>query len=68
MRGAVHVDPINGQALQACNSVAHFIVEDFRAASWNGIQPSIAQAADRVVNSQPAVFGDGDDLRCRIAM
>ena len=38
VRGAMHVDPVLGQALQTGDLVADFIVEDFRAASGNGIQ------------------------------
>jgi hypothetical protein len=68
VRGAVHVDPVAGQAFQAGDFVADFVVENFRAAAGNGIEAGIAQAENRVANAEAAVFGDRDDLRRRIAM
>src|SRR5579859_384471 len=42
VRGAMHVDPIIGQALEASDLVADFVVENFRASAWNGIETGIA--------------------------
>ena len=62
------VEPVFGQALQARNFVANFIVENLGPATGNGIQTRIAQARNRVANRHAAVFGDGDDLRSGITM
>ena len=40
MRGAMHVEPICGQAFQAGNLVTHLVVENLRAAAGNRIQPA----------------------------
>ena len=68
VRGAVHVEPVFGQALQARNAVAHFVVENLRAAAGDGVKPGVAQAHDGVTNGEPAVLGDGDNFRSRIAV
>ena len=61
VRGAVHVEPVFGEALQASDPLADFVVENFRAAAGNGIEPGIAQTRDGVANTQGAVFRDGDE-------
>ena len=68
VRGAMHVEPVLGQALEPGDLVADFIVENFRAAAGNGIQSGIAQPRDGVANAQLAVFRDGNDFRRRIAV
>src|SRR5271156_4816927 len=66
--GAVNVDPVVGQALQAGDFVAHFVVENFGAAAGDGIESGIAQAENGVANAEAAVLGDGDDLRGGVAV
>ena len=58
----VDVDPVVGQALEAGDFVADFVVENFGAATGDGIESGIAQAENRVANAERAVLGDGDDL------
>ena len=52
VRGTMHVDPVFRQALQPRNLVADFVVENFRAAAGNGIESRIAQAQNRVANTE----------------
>src|SRR5271167_1444236 len=66
--GAVNVDPVVGQALQASNFVADFVVENFGTATGDGIESGIAQAENGVADAEAAVLGDGDDLRRGIAV
>src|SRR5271167_1798650 len=66
--GAMHVEPVIGQAFQARDLVAHFIVENFGAATGNGIESGIAQPPDRIFDAQAADLGDADDLRRREAV
>ena len=68
MRRSMDVKPIIGEALESCNTMANFIVEDLGASSRNGIQPRVAQSHDGVAYRQAAVFGDSNDLRSRKAM
>src|SRR5208337_1672856 len=68
MSGAVNVDPIAGEALEAGDFVADFVVENFGAAAGDGIESGIAQAENRVANAEATVFGDGNDLRRGIAV
>ena len=68
MGGAVNINPITGEALQASDFVADFVVENFGAAAWDGIEPGIAQAQNRVANAEAAVLSDGNNLGSRIAM
>ena len=56
VRGAMHVDPVFGQALQAGDLVADFVVENFRAAAGNGIEPGIAQAANGVAQVEMPLY------------
>ena len=46
VRGAVHVDPLLGAALQAADAVADVVVENLGAAAGNGIEAGVAQARD----------------------
>src|ERR1700722_2892435 len=66
--GAMNIDPVVGQAFEARNFVAHFIVENFGAAAGNGIEPSVAQAENCVANAEAAVLGDRDNLGSGVAM
>ena len=52
VRGAMNIEPIVGQALQARDLVAHFVVQNLRAAAGNGIKSGIAQALDRVFDAE----------------
>ncbi len=63
-----HVEPVVGQALQAGDAVADFVVENLGATAGDRIESGIAQLSDSVANGEAAVLGDGDDLRRRIAM
>src|SRR5271165_261487 len=65
---AMHIEPVVGQAFQAGDLVAHFVVEDLGAAAGNGIQTGIAQAAYGVLDAQAADLSDADNLRRREAV
>ena len=56
VRGAVHVDPVFGQALQAGDLVADFVIQNFRAAAGNGIESGIAQADDGVAQCSSSLY------------
>ena len=64
----MNIDPITREALQASDFVADFVVENFGAAAWDGIEPGIAQAENRIANAEAAVLSDGNNLGSRIAM
>ena len=49
--GAVDVDPVVGEALEAGDFVADFVVENFCAAAGDGIESGIAQAENRVADA-----------------
>ena len=66
--GAVNVDPVVGEAFEAGDFVADFVVENFGAAAGDGIESGIAQAENRVANAEAAVLGDGDDLGSGVAV
>src|SRR5882762_5896320 len=68
MSGAVHEQPVFSQTLQTCNLVANFVVKNFRAATGDRIQSSIAQADNRIAHAESAVFSDRQNLRRGIAM
>ena len=50
------------------DAVAHFVVQDLRAAAGDGVEAGIAQANDGVAQIQVAVFGDGQNFRRGEAM
>ena len=52
VRGAMHVEPVVGEALQARDLVAHFVVENFGAAAGDGVESGIAQALDGVFDAE----------------
>src|SRR5207302_1195952 len=68
VRRAVHADPVFGQALEAGDLVADFVVENLGAAAGDGIESGIAQAENGVPNAELAVFGDGDNLGGGVAV
>jgi hypothetical protein len=68
VRGAMHLQPIGGEAFQARDFVADFVVENFRAAAGNRIESGIAQARNRIAQAQIAVFGDRQNLRSGVAV
>src|ERR1039458_8505546 len=63
VRGAVHVDPFGGRALEPADAVADAIVQNLRAAAGDGIDTRVAQAGDGVAQTQAADFGDVGNLR-----
>ena len=68
VRRAVHADPVFGQAFQAGNLIAHLVIQNLRAATRNRIEPGIAQAHDRIPQTEVAVFRNRQNLRRRVAM
>src|SRR5882672_4598492 len=68
MSGAMHQQPIFGQAFKTSNLVANFVVENFCAAARDGIESRIAQSGNGVAHVEGAVFGDGENFRRGIAM
>ncbi len=68
VRGAVHLLPLVGGALQARDARANFVVEDFRAAAGNGVESGVAQARDGVAHGEAGNFGDAQNLRRRKAV
>jgi len=66
--GAMNVDPVGGEAFEARDFVADFVVENFGAAAGDGIESGVPQAENGVADAEVAVFGDGDDLRCGVAV
>jgi hypothetical protein len=63
MRGAMHVHPILGVALQTADAMAHGVIEDLGAAAGNGIETGIHEALDGVAKTQAADVGDVGDFR-----
>src|SRR6185437_12857382 len=61
--GAMHQNPFVGSSFEAGDALADIVVENFRAASGNGIESGIAQANDGVAHGEVAVFGDGQNFR-----
>ena len=68
VRGAVHVDPVIGQALQAGDLVSDLVVENLGAAAGDGVESRVAQTENRVADAEAAVFGDGYDLGRGVAV
>src|SRR4051812_13500634 len=62
MGGAMHVDPVFGEALQPRDAMAYFVVENLRTASRNGIKPGFAQSHYGVANRETAVLRNRDNL------
>ena len=62
MRGAVHVDPLIGAALQTADAVPDRVIQNLGAAAGDGIETRIAQPGDGVPQRQPADFGDVRDF------
>src|SRR6516225_4715685 len=50
VRRAVNIDPVFGQALQAGDLVAYFVIQNFRSSARNGIEPGVPQSQNRVAN------------------
>src|ERR1700752_1353532 len=63
MGGAVHADPVFGQAFQAGNLVANLVVQNLGATPGDRVEARVAQARDRIVQSQIAVLSDRQNLR-----
>ena len=68
VRGAMHVDPFRGRALEPADAVADAVVQDLRAAAGDGVETRVAQAGNGVAQAQPADFGDVGNLRRGKAM
>ena len=62
MGGAVDEDPVLCSAFEAGDAMAHRVVEDFCAASGDGVEAGVAQADDGVADGEAAVFGDGENF------
>ena len=58
----------SARALQAGDARADFVVQDFRAAAGNRVEPGIAQAGDGVAHAQAGNFGDAQNFRRRKAV
>src|SRR5215472_11909569 len=65
---AMNADPVFGEALEAGDLVADFVVEDLGAAARDRVETRIAQTRDRIVQGQAAVLGDGKNLGSGIAV
>src|SRR5690242_17410842 len=63
MRGAVNIDPVFSQALEAGDLVANFVIQNLSATAGDGIETGIAQPPDRILNTEAADLGKVDDLR-----
>src|SRR6185437_2550007 len=63
VRGAMNIEPVFGQALQARDAIADLIVENLRASAGNRIQPGIAKSCNGVANAEATVFGNCNNLR-----
>ena len=68
MRGAMHQQPVFGETLQARDAVANLVVENFRAATGDGIKSGIAEPNNRVAYAERTVFGNRQNLRRGIAV
>src|ERR1035441_3272468 len=68
VRGAMHLQPIGGQAFQPSDFVANFVVEDLSAAAGNRIESRVAQPRNRVAHAEVAVLGDRKNLRSGVAV
>jgi len=60
--------PIGGQAFQARDFVADFVIQNFRTAAGDGIESGIAQARNGIAQGELAVFRNGENFRSRVAM
>ena len=68
MRSAMYFEPIRGQAFQSRNFVADFIVKNFSPAAGDRVKAGVAQARNRIAQTQVAVFGNRENLRRRVAV
>ena len=62
MSDAVHFFPVVAGALQARNLRADFVIENFRAATGNGLQPRVHQALDGFADADFTDFRDAKNL------
>jgi len=56
-------NPVFSVALKACNSLAHIVVENLRAAAGDGIKTRVAQANDGVAQGEIRILGNGEQLQ-----
>src|SRR5260370_42347750 len=63
MSHAMHFFPVVTSALQARDLRADFIVENFRAATGNGLQSCVHQALNRFAYAEFADFRDAQNFR-----
>ena len=68
VRGAVHQQPVFGQAFQARDAPAHLVIENFRASAGYRVQSGGTQAHQGLFHADAAVLGDGQDFRGREAV
>src|SRR5690348_189267 len=63
VRGAMHVLPFVGSALEAGDALADFIVEDFGATAGNGAEAGIAEPRDGIAHAEAGNFSDAEHFR-----
>src|SRR5229473_6261475 len=68
MGHAVHFFPVITRALQTRNFRADFVVENFRAAARNGLQPRVHQPLNRFADADFADFRDAQNFGRRKTM
>ncbi len=64
VRGAVHVFPIVAGAFEARDFGPDFVIENFRAATGDGLQAGVHQASNGVFDAELAYFRDAKNFRC----
>ena len=68
MGAAMHVDPVFGRALEACDLETHLVVENLRPRPRNRVQSGVAHPGDRVADGNSAHLRNRQDLRSGEAM
>src|ERR1700730_13955161 len=68
MRSSVDIEPVVSQTFQSGDAIANLIIENLGSPAGDGIKAGVPQSRNRVANCHAAIFRDGNDLRCRIAV
>src|ERR1700730_2127816 len=68
MRSSVDIEPVVSQTFQSGDAITNFIIENLGSSAGDGIKTGVPQSRNRVANCHAAIFRDGNDLRCRIAV
>ena len=63
MRDSVHFHPFVAGALQSRDLAAYFVIQNFRAAAGNRLQPRIHQPLNRFAHADFAHFRDAQNFR-----